>query len=141
MPIISIREAIIHQVSSMWPALLYLLASVILQNLLCRFLILQDPQLNTAIDNRRVYNLVAYFFFFNVSSQRFYSSKNFLLEHFRWRWFTSIAHILRCDLWAAQHSTYGYTDPFVRLRGFRRWLHSLCGLSNRTQDAHTSSGS
>ena len=28
---------------------------------------MQDSNINTAIDNRRVYNLVAYFFFLNVS--------------------------------------------------------------------------
>ena len=36
------------------------------QNLLCRFVIMQDSNINTAIDNRRVYHLVAYFFFLNV---------------------------------------------------------------------------
>ena len=36
------------------------------QNLLCRFVIMQDSKINTAIDNRRVYHLVAYFFFLNV---------------------------------------------------------------------------
>ena len=39
----------------------------VLQNILCRFIIMQDSNINTAIDNRRVYNLVAYFFFLNVS--------------------------------------------------------------------------
>lgn len=66
-PIKSIQDYLTERIVTMVPALVYLFASVILQNLLCRFLILQDPQLNTAIDNRRVYNLVAYFFFFNVS--------------------------------------------------------------------------
>ena len=66
-PIISVRDYWNHYSFSSLPAWGYVFASVILQNLLCRFLILQDPNLNTAIDNRRVYNLVAYFFFFNVS--------------------------------------------------------------------------
>ena len=37
------------------------------QMLLCKFVIMQDSNINTAIDNRRVYHLVAYFFFLNVS--------------------------------------------------------------------------
>ena len=41
---------------------------------------MQDPNINTAIDNRRVYNLVAYFFFLNVS---FILFKKLILTEFR----------------------------------------------------------
>ena len=50
------------------PGLAYLILIVIVQNLVCRFIILQDSTKNTAIDNRRFYHLFAYFFYLNVSS-------------------------------------------------------------------------
>ena len=66
-PIVPIKNFVIEKLIGAAPTLAYLIGFIILQMLLCRFVILQDPTANTAIDNRRVYNLCAYFFFFNVS--------------------------------------------------------------------------
>lgn len=66
-PIEPVKQFIIDKLQGLWPTLVYLVGMLLLQNLMCQFVILQDPSLNTAIDNRRVYNLFAYFFFFNVS--------------------------------------------------------------------------
>ena len=66
-PIVPIKDFVIEKLIGAAPTIAYLIGFIILQNVLCRFVILQDPVANTAIDNRRVYNLCAYFFFFNVS--------------------------------------------------------------------------
>ena len=66
-PITPVKDFVIEKLIGAAPTIAYLIGFIILQNVLCRFIILQDPMANTAIDNRRVYNLCAYFFFFNVS--------------------------------------------------------------------------
>ena len=66
-PIDPIKNFVIEKLIGAAPTIAYLIGFIILQMVLCRFVILQDPTANTAIDNRRVYNLCAYFFFFNVS--------------------------------------------------------------------------
>ena len=67
-PIIPIKDFIIEKLKGAAPTIGYLIGMILLQNIVVRFVILQDQNLNTAIDNRRVYNLFAYFFFFNVCS-------------------------------------------------------------------------
>ena len=69
LPIDFIKDWLIQQIISIAPSLGYLFAIVILQHVLCRFIIMQNHNLDTAIDNRRVYNLAAYFFFFNVNRE------------------------------------------------------------------------
>ena len=115
-PINSVRDYWNHYNISSLPAWGYVFASVVLQNLLCRYLILQDPKLNTAIDNRRVYNLVAYFFFFNVSlNADFRCLKPITLECFCWSWLTYFTCVLWCYFWSAEYSANGYSDTFLRL--------------------------
>ena len=75
---------------------------------------MQDANINTAIDNRRVYNLVAYFFFLNVSFILF-SNANILLTEFRINnkqfWIVSIT-CQTSNLFACMIFLKGYVPNF-----------------------------
>lgn len=67
LPIKIVRDKILELLVNWTPSIGYIIIIVLLQNVLCRFAILQDPAKNTAIDNRKLYHLFAYFFYLNVS--------------------------------------------------------------------------
>jgi hypothetical protein len=67
-PIVFIRDFWIDLLlNTALPSGGYVLVLMVFQQILCRFVILQDYTKNSAIDNRRTYHLCAYFLYMTVS--------------------------------------------------------------------------
>lgn len=68
LPIPIVRTALMDILKNkIAPTLAYVVFITVFQRVLCQYVLLQDPNKNAAIDNRRLYHLCAYFFYMTVS--------------------------------------------------------------------------
>jgi len=81
-PIEPIRDFWIEFAIDYFPSMAWILVIIIVQELLARYVLLQDAKLDASIDNRRFYNLSTYFFYFNVSSKENFENGYTFLHHF-----------------------------------------------------------
>jgi len=67
LPIPVVRDFFMNIVKhSVGPSIGYLTFIILVQRLLCQYVLLQDPTKNAAIDNRRIYHLCAYILYTTV---------------------------------------------------------------------------
>ena len=75
LPIEPIRQFWFDFALDYFPSMVWIGLIIVLQTVLAKFVLLQDPEVDGSIDNRRFYNIMAYFFYFNVSCTRFTGHK------------------------------------------------------------------
>ena len=69
-PIPPIRDFWMYILFEYIPSFFWIFVVLILQWILAKYIVLQDPEVDASIDNRRVYNISSYLFYFNVSDKK-----------------------------------------------------------------------